>query len=143
MLIHKGTMGVLTWMWTGQHRRMANGSTLPAMRQYRLSDLPREDWDNWWELPTNSPLGRKILQYYPWLEPVLGPEGELLDVNITANDQEAERERQQARQRAVQQEEAVRRGYRRRASVRPTGLMPFLNAERSSTNEPVRKQDSD
>ena len=135
-------MGVLTWMWTGKHRR-EKGSSLPAMRQYRLSDLPQEDWDNWWEVPTNSPLAQKIRAHYPWLEPVLGPEGELLDVNITVNDQEAERERQQARQRAAQQEEAVRRGYRRRASVRPTGLMPFLNAERSSTNEPVRKQDSD
>lgn len=142
MLIHKGTMGVLTWMWTGKHRR-EKGSSLPAMRQYRLSDLPQEDWDNWWEVPTNSPLAQKIRAHYPWLEPVLGPEGELLDVNITVNDQEAERERQQARRRAAQQEEAVRRGYRRRASVRPTGLMPFLNAERSSTNEPVRKQDSD
>ena len=142
MLIHKGTMGVLTWMWTGKHR-MENGRSLPAMRQYRLSDLPREDWDNWWELPTNSPLAQKIRKHYPWLEPVLGPEGELLDVNITANSQDAERERQQARHRAAQQEEAARRGYRKRGMVRPTGLMPFLNAERSSTDESVRQQYSD
>ena len=142
MLIHKRTMGVLTWMWTGGHRRMADGTTGLVMREYRFSDLPREDWENWWELPTNSPLGRKIRQYYPWLEPVLGPDGELLDVTITADDREVELERQREQQRAAQQEEAARRGYRKRGMVRPTGLMPFLNAERSSIDEPVRKQDS-
>lgn len=126
MLIHKRTMGVLDWMWTGQHRRMPDGSTQPLMRAYRLSDLPREERESWWEIPTNSPLGRKIRQYYPWLEPVLGADGELLDVDITADDREAERERQQIQQRAARQEEAVRRGYRKRGMVRPTGLMPFL-----------------
>ena len=133
MLIHKRTMGILTWMWTGGHRRMADGTTGLVMREYRFSDLPREDWENWWEIPTNSPLGRKIRQYYPWLEPVLGADGELLDVDITADDREAERERQQIQQRAARQEEAVRRGYRKRGMVRPTGLMPFLVQQKEKT----------
>ena len=131
MLVHKATMGVLTWTWTGQHRRMADGSAQPAMRQYCFSDLPREEWDAWWEIPTNSPLGQKIRKYYPWVEPVPGPGGQLVDVIITADDREAEQTRQQEQRRAAQQEEAARRGYRQRGKVRPKGLMPFLAQKKS------------
>ena len=82
MLIHKETMGVLEYIWTGQFRRGADGLSEPVNRPAKLAELPELDPAQWWELSGSHPLARKILKHYPWLTPVVGEQGELLDVEV-------------------------------------------------------------
>ena len=127
MLIHKETMGVLEYIWTGQFRRGADGLSEPVNRPAKLAELPELDPAQWWELSGSHPLARKILKHYPWLTPVVGEQGELLDVEVVPDAaQQARLMRETARSEAMTRE-AASRGYRRRRGLRPRNLMPFLS----------------
>ena len=55
MLVHKGTMGVLDYIWTGllvKAGSRAHIRMLPATLQL----LPELDPAEWWEVPAGSPL---------------------------------------------------------------------------------------
>lgn len=122
MLVHKGSMGVLEYIWTGQYRRERTGAKVPVEQMAKLADLPQLDPADWWEIPGDTPLAKRLRIYYPYVEAVVSPAGDLVDVSplqaVKASEGLAE---QQARQ-----EEARRRGYRAPGRVRPKGLMPFL-----------------
>lgn len=128
MLVHKKTMGVLDYLWSGEYRTGPGGVRMPLERPARLKDLPELDPADWWEVPSGSPLAKKIRQYYPWIEAEVGPMGELVGVTVqreaTGPDGEMERLREQARER--QATDAVSRGYKARRRLRPKQLMPFL-----------------
>lgn len=132
LLIHKETMGVLRDVWTGAFRRTMAGGLEPVMCPVRLADLPDLDANAWWEVPAASPLGRKALRYYPWMEPVSGPDGALLDVIPTADALALEEASREAVRLEQLRKEAAARGYRQNArSLRPRNIMPFLNAKTS------------
>ena len=122
MLVHKASMGVLEYIWTGQYRRDGTGSKVPVERLARLADLPQLDPAEWWEIPGDTPLAKRLRIYYPYVQAVVSPAGELVDVQPWRAVKSPEDP-------AVQQsrrEEAHRRGYRVPGRVRPKGLMPFL-----------------
>ena len=77
-------------------------------------------------MDTRTPLARKLRRYYPWVTPVTGPDGALIDVLLQHREL---REAARACQQQARALEAGRRGYRQGRRVRPTGLMPFLNME--------------
>ena len=73
-------MGVLDRIWTGQYRLGPDGRRLPLERPARLADFPELKASEWWEVDTRTPLARKLRRYYPWVTPVTGPDGALIDV---------------------------------------------------------------
>ena len=123
MLIHKQTMGVLDYIWTGHYRDTPDGGRIPVMRQVRLTDFPELNPDEWWELPENHPLAMRILRQYPWLTPVVGAEGELLDVKSSI---EEEKKRQEQERKQCLEKEAKSRGYQKAGRLRQLGLFSFL-----------------
>lgn len=123
MLIHKRTMGVLDTYWTGETRLdPKSGLQVPVEREYTLYTLPELSPADWWEVPRNSKLGKKLRMYYPWVTPVVDESGELTDVDLPEKPQDETL----AERKAALKQEAARRGYRAAARVRPKGLMPFL-----------------
>lgn len=122
MLVHKASMGVLEYIWTGQYRRDGTGTKVPVERLAKLADLPELDPADWWEIPGDTTLAKRLRIYYPDVEAIVSPSGELVDVKPlqTAKVPEDPVEQQERR------EEARRRGYRAPGRVRPKGLMPFL-----------------
>lgn len=119
MLIHKRTMGVLDFIWTG--RSDARG---PIYHAATLADV--DNPSEWWEVPRSSKIGKCARKYYPYLEAFEDADGILQDIR-PAHDNVATDE-DLGRKRLIKelQAEAVRRGYVRRGKVRPKGLMPFL-----------------
>ena len=114
MLVHKATMGVLLDLWTGEHRRdPVTGKDIPILRAATLADVP--DPEGWWVVPANTPLGRRILRYYPNLVPVVGEGGELLDA-LPDRPEKPEPDRS----------EAQARGYKKRTRLRPKNLFDFM-----------------
>lgn len=111
MLVHKGTMGVLDYIWTGllvKAGSRAHIRMLPATLQL----LPELDPAEWWEVPAGSPLAYRCRALYPLMVPILGESGQLIDVRplpSIADIQAADKPEEKPRRRA-----------------RPTGLMPFL-----------------
>lgn len=85
MVVHKKTMGVLDTIWLGGVSVRA-GKRTPRMRRATLALLvslyPDFRAEDYWEVPGDSRLARTIRRYYPFLEPVVGEDGELLDVRI-------------------------------------------------------------
>ena len=123
MLIHKETMGVLDTYWTGTYRlEVSTGLQTPVEQEYSFCTAPELSPAEWWEVPRNSKLGRKLRMYYPWVDPVVDETGELMDVELQ---REAPGGKQRARKAELEQE-AARLGYRAAGRVRPKGLMPFL-----------------
>lgn len=120
MLIHKATLGVLDYIWTGAYKTCPDGTRVPIERPAIPGDIPGYDASEWWEAPSSGPLAKKIRLYYPDLIPILDPDGELVGVSvhrdIPSPGLDAEQQIQEARS----------RGYKRRNQVRPRGLMPFL-----------------
>lgn len=116
-------MGVLDRVWIGEYRHGQDGGIYPYFRSARLRDFPALAPGEWWELPANGPLVRKVRRYYPDILPVTDDAGGLVDVVLpkreTAEDGAAAR-----------REEAARRGYKRAASVRPLGVFEFLNHQK-------------
>ena len=70
-------MGVLDRIWTGRHSRGPDGVLTPVDRLAALSDV--EDPENWWEIPSQGALARKIRRYYLLLRPVVDGEGRLVE----------------------------------------------------------------
>ena len=126
MLVHKKTMGVLDYLWSGEYRTGPGGVRMPLERPARLKDLPELDPEDWWEVPEGSALARKIKLHYPWIEAEVGPSGELLGVKKELTEEEKELERQRALVRERQMADAAARGYNARRRLRPKQLMPFL-----------------
>lgn len=130
MLIHKGTMGVLDTFWTGSYRLdPSTGLQIPVEQEYTYKNAPELNPAEWWEVPRNSKLGKKLRMYYPWVTPVVDEAGELTDVELQ---REAPDGALEARKAALK-EEAARRGYRAAGKVRPKGLMPFLVQQTEKT----------
>lgn len=80
MLIHKATLGVLDYYWTGRYAKGPDGQQLPLMAEYTLEGTGLGA-DEWWYVPSRSPLASRIRWSYPWMDPVIGEEGELLDIH--------------------------------------------------------------
>lgn len=78
MLVHKRTMGVLTYRWTGQYRKDISGVKTPVFAPWTLADVP--DPGEWWEVPGRSVLGRRLRACYPFADPVIGDGGALVDI---------------------------------------------------------------
>lgn len=116
-------MGVLDTYWTGAYRLdPSTGLQIPVDQEYSFRTFPDLSSAEWWEVPRNSQLGRKLRLYYPWVDPVVDEAGMLTDVEIQRAAPDGE---QEARKAALAQE-AQRRGYRQRKKVRPKNIMPFL-----------------
>ena len=112
MLIHKSTMGVLTYVW--------NDSGTALMRA-SLAKCPDLKEDEWWEVRANTTVGRIALRYYPNIVPVV-QDGKLIDV-IPKHDTDT-------KERDFQKEDAKERGYARVYRALPrSGLLDFLSAE--------------
>ena len=123
MLIHKRTMGVLDTYWTGKTRLdPSTGAQVPVEQEYTGRTAPELSPADWWEVPRNSKLGKKLRMYYPWVTPVTDEAGELVDVELPETDQSQE----QAARKTALKKEAARRGYRAAGRVRPKNIMPFL-----------------
>lgn len=81
MLLHKQTMGVLTLFWTGVLRSGGPGGVkVPVLAPYTPENVPDFDPDDWWEVRGSTTLGRRLLKCYPFCDPVVGENGELLDI---------------------------------------------------------------
>ena len=118
MLVHRSTMGVLLDIWTGEHRwDPVAGENIPAMRPAKPGDVPDYDPAEWWEVPADTPLGRRILKYYPALTPVVGEGGELLDA-LPEQPEKPDPETAKLEARA--------RGYKKRTRLRPKNLFDFM-----------------
>ena len=115
-------MGVLEYIWTGQHRRDRNGAQIPLEKQAKLLDFPELDPDDWWEISSDCALAKRLRTIYPFCDPVTGPNGELVDVLPWGQKEDTTVQEEWRRRR----EEAQRRGYRYAGRVRPKHLMPFL-----------------
>lgn len=112
MLIHKATMGVLTYVWN------ANGTALTKASFAKCPDLKEEEW---WEVRADTTVGRIALRYYPNIVPVVQG-GKLIDVIPKHETDTTERD--------FQKEEAKERGYARIYRALPkSGLLDFLSAE--------------
>lgn len=125
-------MGVLDRIWDGQYTRGPDGTLNPVERQAVLSDVDVPE--DWWEIPSRSPLARRIRLHYPFLSPVVDEEGTLVDViplRTGAGQETAERARAV---KAAQIQEAARRGYQKAGRMRPLGLMPFLSCTHTCNN---------
>lgn len=84
MLVHKATMGVLSYYWTGQYRTNHEGQRLPMLSEYTLAKSGL-DPSEWWEVPRNSHLGNALLICYPCCDPVVDDHGELVAIKPWAN----------------------------------------------------------
>lgn len=115
-------MGVLDMVWTGSFTRGIDGILTPKYRSVSISEV--DDPDNWWEIPSNGSLARRIRLSYPFIDPVVSDDGSLVDINLQHTDEEKE---QMEQIKAAKTKEAKRRGYKSGSRVRPLGLMPFLN----------------
>ena len=128
MLVHKRTMGVLEYLWAGEHRAGPDGVLVPVEKPVSLKDLPELNPEDWWEVPSGSALAKKIRLYYPWIAADVGPNGELTGVTVlkelTEEEKKTERLCELARER--QRADAIARGYDSRRRLRPRQLMPFL-----------------
>ena len=80
MLIHKATLGVLDYYWAGRYAKGPDGQQVPLMVEYTLEGAGLGA-DEWWYVPSRSPLAARIRWSYPWMDIVLGEDGELLDVH--------------------------------------------------------------
>ncbi len=129
MLIHKATMGVLNWVWTGTCRRGLDGVMEPVYQRMTLADV--DDPENWWEIPNGGPLYRRVRDNYPWITPQVGPDGELLGVGVPGD---PGRLAQAEAAQAILREEARSRGYQQAGRARrPKGLFGFLKGPESTT----------
>ena len=121
MLIHKDTMGVLEWIWTGE-LRTENGVSVPAERPATLADV--EDPGEWWEISGRSDMARTARLYYPWLTPDVDEQGEL--VGLTPQREVLETGEQD---RAALEEQAREKGYKRAGrKAQRKNVMPFLRS---------------
>ncbi len=81
MLVHKATMGVLDQFWTGRHRKTSAGGEEPVMAEHTLENTPLDPAE-WWEVPRESALGRKLRRYYPFCSPEVSADGRLDGVTV-------------------------------------------------------------
>lgn len=126
-------MGVLDRIWTGQHTRGPDGILSPLERPVVLSDVDHPE--DWWEVPSQNSLARRIRLYYPFLRPVVDEEGNLVNVVPLCPNEDQEASERARKTKAARTQEAARRGYRKAGKVRPLGLMPFLSCT-PSCNKP-------
>lgn len=124
MLIHKATMGVLEYFWTGKYQTNHSGNLVPIDRPATLSDV--DDPEEWWEIPNNCTLARTIHIYYPWITPEIDSDGRLIGVKIQKDEED---EPEFHIDRDALKREASSRGYRNIGRIRPKGMMPFLRKE--------------
>lgn len=82
MLVHKQSMGILTEYWTGKFYKSTKTSNtqIPVLEKYTPEDILNFDPSEWWDVSAKTTIGRKILRYYPFCDPVISDDGELLDV---------------------------------------------------------------
>ena len=125
MLIHKATMGVLEYIWHGEYRTVqskpGNPVRVPVMNRVTPADIPDYDPKEWWQVQDGSPLARKIHRNYPYLTPIVGENGELLDVTIARETGLQETDLKEEMRR-----EARARGYKSRVALRPKNMFTFL-----------------
>ena len=127
MLVHKRTMGVLAFLWTGESSTASSwGHPAPVMMEATLRRLPELDPEEWWEVPYHSPLGKKCCRLYPEMEPVLDESGQLTDVQ-RSGEEEDHGPQELSSDELKRREEALARGYAGKRRLRPKGLMPFLS----------------
>lgn len=120
MLVHKQTMGIIDRVWTGDYMTDQNGVRIPIERKVILDDV--DSPDDWWEVSTDSSLGKRIKKFYPFITPIVDNDGNLVDVVSINEYDEAEEQLKK-----IKMEEMANRGYKNRRGARPLGLMPFLN----------------
>ena len=78
MLIHKESLGVLDQYWPGDYT-MEGQERVPRMVEYTLAGTGLSP-DDWWEVPRRSQLGRQLRASYPWCDPVMDDQGQLIDI---------------------------------------------------------------
>ena len=138
MLVHKATMGVLDRLWTGRHTLGPDGRQVPVELPAVLADV--DDPTEWWEIPSQSLLARKIRQYYPLLRPVMDENGGLVEAVPLCSEADQEAAEKVRETKAARIQEAARRGYRNAGRVRPLGLMPFLNCTPPHNEKPAVRE---
>lgn len=79
MLVHKETLGVVQWCWDGESYIVFDGKPRPKMEQVTLRNRPELDPEEWWEIPNDTPLARRIALFYPFFDPVV-VDGELVNI---------------------------------------------------------------
>lgn len=117
MLVHKRTMGALVWFWTGRYATDCKGVRYPVMKEYSFATNPELSREEWWEITENSTLGRAVEAAYPYCEPVVGEDGELLSVILR---------RGQRRDGRENEKDGQGQGKRRRRQRRRAGLFEAM-----------------
>lgn len=112
-------MGVLDSFWTGRYELRKDGSLRPIERNFTLSDV--DNPEEWWELSSKSKLAKRIKMLYPFIEPIVDDNGQLVDIR-------SEEKTETATTDSTLEQEALARGYQKNRKLRPKKLMPFLNA---------------
>ena len=74
LLVHKESHGVLTQIWNLEGTKL-----VPAT----FKNCPYLTPDEWWDVPYASPLGKRVLWFYPDFEPVVDSRGMLIDIRLT------------------------------------------------------------
>ena len=86
MLVHKKSRGVLTYLWN------LDGTYLvPATFQNCPYLSPAE----WWEVSYATPLGKRVLWFYPDFEPVVDSQGMLIDIRLPQEETRRKKEREE------------------------------------------------
>lgn len=80
MLVHKRTLGVLQWYWDGVSYESVNGIAVPKMAPVTLESHGLNAGE-WWQVPNDTALGRKIALNYPFFDPVV-EDGELVGAEV-------------------------------------------------------------
>ena len=117
VIIHKKTMGAVDRIWNGKWR-IIQCRREPFYEPAKLSDFPELNPDDWWEIRTGSKLGKKVVRYYPEIEPVVDENGLLVDIKRSACRKEPKEEW------LLEERLKGKRGQPHK------NLMPFLQLER-------------
>lgn len=84
MLVHKVTLGVLVSYWNGEYRHDKFGNYVPTYKKYKIDGVLFTS-DDYWYVPENSSLGKEILFNYPYFDPILNEDGDLVSINVWPN----------------------------------------------------------
>ncbi len=71
-------MGVLDQFWTGRYETVMN-VRVPAMAEYTFANTGLDPGE-WWYVPRNSRLGRRLRAVYPYCIPETDGSGELTGI---------------------------------------------------------------
>lgn len=135
MLVHKRTLGVLEYIWTGLYTiNPKTGEEEPLPRRAERQDLldAGEDPADWWELSGPPGLLNVLRHNAPLIVPELDADGNLVGAKPLW---QLERQKAQEAVRAKAREENQARGYKSRVNLRPKGMMPFLRQQTPPAGE--------